>query len=125
MQEIGKAIKNLDRITEIIFPGDFTVLHIATIACHLNIVNELVKIAREDYMEIQDDNRDTAPSLAAWKGKVKIAKCLVQKNDKSLIIPNNEGYMPLVVACINCQKDMVSYLYSKTQFEFLLPENSN
>ncbi|GLT65496.1 hypothetical protein SLA2020_379260 [Shorea laevis] len=53
------ALKHLDHLTEIIFPGGFTVLHIATIAGHdLNIVKELVKIAREDYLGKQDDTGD-------------------------------------------------------------------
>ncbi|GKV34298.1 hypothetical protein SLEP1_g42676 [Rubroshorea leprosula] len=120
------ALKNLDRITEILFPGGFTVLHIATILGHLKIVNELVKITGEDYLEIQDDNGDTALSLAAFNGEVEIAECLIQKHDKLLTIQNKEGYIPLVVACINKQKDMTSYLYSKTGFQFfLLPGNSN
>ncbi|GLT26364.1 hypothetical protein SLA2020_080570 [Shorea laevis] len=119
------ALKNLDRIAEIIFPGGITALHIATTLGHFEIVKELVKIAREDYLEIQDDNGDTALSLAACNGKKEIAECLVQKNDKLLTILNKQGYAPLVVACVNRQKDMASYLYSITQIEFLLPENSN
>ncbi|GKV48755.1 hypothetical protein SLEP1_g55551 [Rubroshorea leprosula] len=58
-------------------------------------------------------------------GEMKIAKCLVQKNDKLLTIRNKEGYIPLVVACFNRRKPMSSYLCSITPFEFLLPENSN
>ncbi|GLT52793.1 hypothetical protein SLA2020_261210 [Shorea laevis] len=121
----SNALKSLDRITGIIFPGGFTALHIATIAGHLKIVNELVKMVRDDYLEIQDDNGDTALSLAACSGEMKIVECLVQKNDKLLTIRNKEGYIPLVVACFNKKKDMSSYLYSVTPFEFLLPENSN
>ncbi|GKV08285.1 hypothetical protein SLEP1_g19940 [Rubroshorea leprosula] len=120
------ALKHLDYITEIKFPGGFTVLHIATIAGHLNIVEELVKTVGVHYLENQDDSGDTALSLAArYNGKVKIAECLAQNNHKLLTIQNKEGYIPLVVACINRQKDMASYLYSVTEFEFLLPENSN
>ncbi|GKV14292.1 hypothetical protein SLEP1_g25188 [Rubroshorea leprosula] len=121
----SNALKSLDKITGMIFPSGFTALHIATIAGHLKIVNELVKIMGEDYLEIQDDNGDTALSLAACNGEMKIAECLVQKNDKLLTIRNKEGYIPLVVACFNRMKDMSSYLYSVTPFEFLLPENSN
>ncbi|GLT52794.1 hypothetical protein SLA2020_261130 [Shorea laevis] len=86
------ALKSLDKITKIIFPGGFTVLHITTIAGHLKIVNELVKIVREAYMEMQDDNGDTALSLAASNGEMKIAECLVQKNDKLLTIRNKDTY---------------------------------
>ncbi|GKV14276.1 hypothetical protein SLEP1_g25176 [Rubroshorea leprosula] len=119
------ALNSLDRIIEIIFPGGFTVLHIATIAGHLKVVNELVKIVGEEYLEIQDDNGDTALSHAACNGEMKIAECLVQKNDKLLTIRNNEGHIPLVAACFNKKKDMSSYLCSITPLEFLLPENSN
>ncbi|GKV34318.1 hypothetical protein SLEP1_g42695 [Rubroshorea leprosula] len=119
------ALKGLDEITEILFPGGFTVLHIATTCGQLKIVCELVKMARKEYLEIQDNNGDTALSLAACNEKIKIAECLVQKNVKLLTISNNEGHIPLVVACINHQNDMASYLYSKTESEFLRSNSSN
>ncbi|GKV49111.1 hypothetical protein SLEP1_g55878 [Rubroshorea leprosula] len=119
------ALKGLDEITEIILLGGSTVLHVATTYRRLEIVRELVKIAREEYLEIQDNNGDTALSLAACNKDIEIAKCLVQKNVKLLTISNKEGHIPLVVACINRQKEMASYLYSKTESDFLLSESNN
>lgn len=128
------ALRNLldkfpDVVDGVIFPGGLTVLHIASVAGHLRIVEELFRIVREDYLndylEIQDENGDTALSLAAYNGKKEVAERLVQQNDRLLTTWNHEGNIPLVVACQNNQAAMTSYLYSVTPYDFLLPETSN
>lgn len=102
----------------VIFHGGLTVVHVASTCDHVKIVEKLVTVVSEGYLEKTDENGDTVLSLAASNGNVKIAKCLVKKNNRLLNIRNNKGNIPLVVACINRRRHMTSYLYYKTRLDF-------
>ncbi|GKV48744.1 hypothetical protein SLEP1_g55543 [Rubroshorea leprosula] len=64
------ALKSLDKITEIIFCGGFTVLHIATISGRLEIVNELewLKAAVGNSFFNSGHKFLDGKFLKAWKG---------------------------------------------------------
>jgi hypothetical protein len=76
-------------------------------------------------LEIQDNQGNTALSIAALVGIRKMAECLVRKNKHLVTFVNAQKMIPLVGACIGNRKDMALYLYSVTPFEFLRQDNGN
>jgi ankyrin repeat protein len=106
-------------------PYDETVLHVAASSGNLKVVKELVKLMSVEELEIQDDQGDTALSIAAFGGIRKMAECLVSKNKNLVTFENARKKIPLVEACTSNCKDMALYLYSVTPFEFLRQDKGN
>ncbi|CAH1433446.1 unnamed protein product [Lactuca virosa] len=92
-----------------------TALHIASSAKNTHFVENLVKMMTKEDLELQNKNLNTALSLAAAAGTVDIAKLMVEKNKGLLTIPGSQGMMPLYMAALFGNSEMVKYLYSKSQ----------
>ncbi|XP_031286856.1 uncharacterized protein LOC116145543 [Pistacia vera] len=103
--------------------GD-TALHIAVLAGRVKVVEELVKRINAEDLGIKNKSGATALNFAATGGITKIADYLVKKNPGLLRIPNQHGYIPVVVASLYGHRDMVRYLYYETPMEELNPDNS-
>ncbi|XP_050133559.1 uncharacterized protein LOC126609711 isoform X9 [Malus sylvestris] len=98
-----------------------TALHIAVEAGHVDIVKELVSLMDEADLEIKSVGR-TALAIAATKGIIEMAQCMVTRNKKLLSIPDACNHLPIVDAYLLGQWHMARYLYSVTPLEDLMPE---
>ncbi|XP_059644115.1 protein ACCELERATED CELL DEATH 6-like isoform X2 [Cornus florida] len=104
--------------------GD-TILHIAALAGHVKLVEELVYRTPEEKLKLTNKSGETALSLAAAGGTTKVARALVRKNPTLLSKQNDYQLIPVVVAAQFGHVDMVNFLYYMTQEEDLDPENRN
>lgn len=104
--------------------GD-TALHIAVLAGHVDIVEELVGRMSALELAVKQRYGSTALNFAAIGGVTEIAELLVEKNRKLLEIPNDHEQIPLVVAALYGHRDLVQYLYLKTPIEELDPTSKN
>ncbi|MBA0828413.1 hypothetical protein Goarm_013090, partial [Gossypium armourianum] len=104
--------------------GD-TALHIAVLAGHVDIVEELVGRMSALELAVKQKYGSTALNFAAIGGVTEIAELLVEKNRKLLEIPNDHEQIPLVVAALYGHRDLVQYLYLKTPIEELDPTIKN
>lgn len=92
-----------------------TVLHIAVLGKSIWFVEYLVSLMAKEDLELQNGNGQTALCLAAIAGHIKIAKILVKKNRALLDIPDSQGMMPLYMAALFGNHEMVKYLYHSSQ----------
>ncbi|KAJ0807610.1 putative ankyrin repeat-containing domain-containing protein [Helianthus annuus] len=92
-----------------------TLLHIAASAESTNavvkFVTKLVQLMESEDLELQNQNYNTALSLAAAAGNVKTAMIMVEKNPGLPEIPGNNRAMPLYTAALFEKPLMVRYLY--------------
>ncbi|CAI9265089.1 unnamed protein product [Lactuca saligna] len=92
-----------------------TPLHIAAAAestrSSKEFVENLVKLMEKKDMELQNKSYNTAFSLAAMVGNVETTKIILEKNKAVLEIPGSQGMMPLYVAAVSGNYDMVTCLY--------------
>lgn len=98
-----------------------TVLHVATMAGHVKIIEALVETGKDALLKMQDQEGYTALALAAHlTGNADVAKCLVEKERgevrvELLAIANEDGEIPLLLAAAKGHKQMTRYLYAKTE----------
>ncbi|XP_059438832.1 uncharacterized protein LOC132171518 [Corylus avellana] len=92
---------------------------IAVTAKYTTLVGKLLDYMNPKELEFKNSNGDTALSIAALSGNVKLAKEMVTKNNKLPMIRNNKGILPLLTAAMHKHRDMVLYLYSVTDFDQL------
>ncbi|KAJ8769213.1 hypothetical protein K2173_000988 [Erythroxylum novogranatense] len=111
-----------DALTASLSTDGDTALHVAVLAGHVEIVEDLVNMLEAEDLTITNINSATALNYAAIGGIVRIAEVLVKKNKDLLCIPNQNGLIPVVVASLYGQKDMVRYLYAESPKEELSPE---
>ena len=104
--------------------GD-TALHIAVLAGHVDIVEELVGRMSAQEIAVKQKLGSTALNFAAIGGIAEIAELLVKKNRDLLKIPNDHDQIPLVVAALYGHRDLVQYLYLETPIEELHPTSKN
>ncbi|KAK1587544.1 hypothetical protein Q3G72_014045 [Acer saccharum] len=116
--------RNPSALTASLSTDEDTALHIAVLAGHVMIVEELVKRIQREDLDKKNKNNATALNFAATGGVVKIAEYLVKKNSDLVKIRNKHDYIPVVVASLYGHRDMVRYLYSVTPPEELSPERS-
>ncbi|KAE7996375.1 hypothetical protein FH972_001106 [Carpinus fangiana] len=95
------------------------VLQIAVAAKQTAFVQELLNCMSAKELEFENANGDTALAITALSGNVKIAKKMVEKNDKLPMIRNKQKYLPLLIAARHRHRDMVLNLYRVTNFEEL------
>ncbi|KAL7616701.1 hypothetical protein Lser_V15G01873 [Lactuca serriola] len=95
-----------------------TPLHVAASAQSntdsIEFVRYLVGKMSEADLQLQNRNGNTALSLAAISGNVEIAKIMVTKNRGLPTIPNCEQMMPLYIAVLFGNIEMVDYLYQES-----------
>ncbi|GKV35989.1 hypothetical protein SLEP1_g44176 [Rubroshorea leprosula] len=97
-------------------------LHVAAALGNVEGVEKLVQIMSDEEISAKDKSDYTALAYAAYFGKTDIAKCLTKKNKNLLKMPNKEGMIPVVQACVQRRKETTRYLFSET-LEFLAPGN--
>ncbi|XP_050281355.1 uncharacterized protein LOC126722236 isoform X2 [Quercus robur] len=102
---------------------DQTALHVAVEAVHVYVVEELVKQMSKEDLEIKDDEGFTALALAAYKGKYRMAECMLELNENLISIATNVGSIPVNLALSNGHLKLARYLYFLTPLEILKPEN--
>ncbi|CAJ2647115.1 unnamed protein product [Trifolium pratense] len=108
-----------------------TILHVAVIAGHKEIVKNLLKLKRKDELVKMQDNRGyTALALVAeLSGNTDIAKCMVEMKGGKLIgqdllsMKNNDGEIPILLAAAKGHKEMTSYLFTKTELKDMTHDN--
>jgi ankyrin repeat protein len=99
-----------------------TALHIAVIARHFHIVEELVERMWEEALAIKDDKGNTALFEALFIGNCGMAKCMLDKNKKLVSIGNASNILPVVMAIQFGYIEFARYLYSLTPLKDLDPE---
>ncbi|XP_028770086.1 uncharacterized protein LOC114727551 [Neltuma alba] len=104
-----------------------TPLHVAAKFGHLGIVEELVRLVPEEYLEIRDAYWGNTPlaMAASLNELIPVAACLISKNKKALEIPSNKyaWEIPVNSAFYSGRKKMGRYLYSVTPWEVFRPDN--
>uniref|UniRef100_A0A2N9FK05 PGG domain-containing protein n=1 Tax=Fagus sylvatica TaxID=28930 RepID=A0A2N9FK05_FAGSY len=120
----AKAVINKDRgvVRVGITRKRETALHIAAAAKRTAFVKELVKYMNEEDLTLRNKDGNTAICFAAASGIVEIAMVMVEKNNNLPMIRGNKGMTPLYMAAMFGHRNMVSYLYSVTNFESLARE---
>ncbi|GKV07290.1 hypothetical protein SLEP1_g19085 [Rubroshorea leprosula] len=123
--ELSKVKKffreNSNAISAEISEHGYTALHLAVYNGQEEIVKYLIEsnLSLEE-LEIKDRFGSTALSIAARYGiGESIAQKLVRKNQNLLTIPDNEGKIPVHLACNTIQEKMIGYLYRETPLESL------
>ncbi|XVF58739.1 hypothetical protein PTKIN_Ptkin07bG0090800 [Pterospermum kingtungense] len=104
--------------------GD-TALHIAVLAGHVDIVEELVGRMSAQEVAVKQKYGSTALNFAAIGGVTEIAELLVKKNRELLKITNDHDQIPLVVATLYGHRELVQYLYFETPIEELAPTKNH
>ncbi|XP_028770075.1 uncharacterized protein LOC114727540 [Neltuma alba] len=102
-----------------------TPLHVAAKFGHLGIVEELVRLVPEEYLEIRDAYYNNTPLAIAVSHSelIPVAACLIGKNKKALEIPaEDDSEIPVTSAFYSGHKEMGRYLYSVTPWEAFKPE---
>ncbi|XLS72734.1 hypothetical protein HN51_029599 [Arachis hypogaea] len=94
--------------------GD-TALHIAVSMEHIGFVEKLVERMSMQDLEIMDADGNTAFSMAAISGNVKLATILLGKNSGLLWLRGHKGMLPIQLAFSAGQPHMVNFLFEKTQ----------
>ena len=110
------------------FSSDRTVLHVAVIAGHEEMVRNLVNRGRDRLLKMQDDRGYTALALAAdLTGNANIAKCMVDTDGEQdlLTMRTQKGEIPVLLAAASGHKEMTRYLHSKTPLDELVYNNGH
>lgn len=96
-----------------------TALHIAASAKSSRLMEMFVKILvnqmTNEQLELQNKKYNTALCLAATTaGNLNIAVTMVERNKALLDIPGQEGAMPLYMASLSGESEMVNFFYDKS-----------
>ncbi|XP_070673560.1 uncharacterized protein [Malus domestica] len=89
-----------------------------------DIVEELVQLMTEEQLETENDDGETALTIAVAKN-LKIVKCLVAKNKKLLGIADGRGSTPIDIAAEHDQCDIVEELVQLMTEEQLETKNDD
>ncbi|XP_027362856.1 uncharacterized protein LOC113870466 [Abrus precatorius] len=105
-----------------------TALHVAVIAGHERIVNNLVNRGKKKLAEMRDRDGYTALALAAkLTGNTEIAKIMVEMKggggEKLLTMETRKGEIPVLLAASKCHGEMTHYLFQKTPLEAFRGDN--
>ncbi|XP_019228599.1 PREDICTED: ankyrin repeat-containing protein ITN1-like isoform X4 [Nicotiana attenuata] len=100
-----------------------TALHIAAGANKVQFVEELVKLMSPLELALQNKYDNTALCFAAASGLTRIAKVMVMKNQFLPIVRGSKGVTPLHMAALLGHGEMVWYLYSVTDHQYLCKDD--
>ncbi|XP_009610228.1 ankyrin repeat-containing protein NPR4-like isoform X1 [Nicotiana tomentosiformis] len=100
-----------------------TALHIAAGANKVQFVEELVKLMSPLELALQNKYDNTALCFAAASGLTRIAKVMVMKNQFLPIVRGSKGVTPLHMAALLGHREMVWYLYSVTDHQYLCKDD--
>lgn len=98
--------------------GD-TALHIAVAKKHISFVENLVQLISSSDLTVKNEKGNTALAIASASGAVKMAEVMVDKNPTLPNLRDSQNSIPLLVAITYKHGDMISFLFSKTNFEAL------
>ncbi|XP_044495787.1 uncharacterized protein LOC123218399 [Mangifera indica] len=98
--------------------GD-TALHIAAAAGRPYFVEKLVRKMKKEDLAIKNNAGNTAFFLAAASENVAIVKAMIAENEDLIKIKGDNDMLPLVMAAITGNKEMIEYLYEATAEELL------
>ncbi|CAB4304889.1 unnamed protein product [Prunus armeniaca] len=116
--------RNPEAIRERYLVPRMTALHLAVALEHVNVVKALVELMTGEDLEIQDADGLTAMAYATMKGITQLAKCVIEKNKKLLILPSPpDNKIPLLLAYSIGHWELARYLYSVTPLNALLQDN--
>ncbi|XP_044496051.1 uncharacterized protein LOC123218612 isoform X1 [Mangifera indica] len=102
--------------------GD-TALHIAAEARRTTFVEKLVEKMQKDDLSVKNNAGNTAFFLAASSNKVAIVKAMMKKNEELIKKKGEKDMLPLVMAAMMGNKEMIEYLYEATGEELLDDSN--
>ncbi|CAA3019052.1 ankyrin repeat-containing ITN1-like isoform X1 [Olea europaea subsp. europaea] len=100
-----------------------SVLHIAAGAKQIIFVQELVKMMNSLDLALKNKYENTALCFAVASGITKIAELMVAKNSDLPMIRGINGVTALHIAALMGYRDMVWYIYSVTDNQFLSKED--
>ncbi|KAK6797046.1 hypothetical protein RDI58_004747 [Solanum bulbocastanum] len=100
-----------------------TALHIAAGANKVQFVEELIKLMSPLELALQNKYENTALCFAAASGLTRIAKVMVMKNRFLPMVRGSKGVTPLHMAALLGHREMVWYLYSVTDHQYLSKED--
>ncbi|CAJ2647124.1 unnamed protein product [Trifolium pratense] len=109
-----------------------TILHVAVIVGHEEIVKKLVMEGKDRLVKMKDKRGYTALALVAeLTGNINIAKCMVENKEGQIIgqdllsMKNSAGEIPVLLAAAKGHKEMTTYLYARTPLEEMADNNSD
>ncbi|KAK7309658.1 hypothetical protein RJT34_06566 [Clitoria ternatea] len=104
-----------------------TVLHVAVIAGHVEMVEMLARLGKDKLVKMKDNDDYTALALAAdLTGNTEVAKCMVRRGGPELLtMQNKDGEIPVLLSAAKGHKEMTTYLYSQTPFHILDGQDSH
>ncbi|VFQ74116.1 unnamed protein product [Cuscuta campestris] len=124
-----KAKQILDQhpsaLTARLTPTNATPLHVAALFGHSEMVDELLKLASPETLELADDHGSTPLAAAASTGAVRVAERMLRKNRNAIGIPDKRGHLPVASAIGAGQRRMGRFLYKETPLEVLKPQNGH
>jgi hypothetical protein len=88
---------------------------------YTTFVERLLERMTLEELAFKNRNGDTALTIAAHSGNVKIAMEIVKRNDILPMTRNEKEILPLLTAATHKHRDMMLYLYSVTNFNRLTP----
>ncbi|KAB1202524.1 Ankycorbin [Morella rubra] len=112
--------RNLVR-TALTGEGD-TVLHIAVTGKCSDFIRKLVDFMEPDEMLTVNKNSDTGLHMAAVSGMLQVARLIVVKNKKLLLLRGKDDLMPLAMAIQGGHRSLVKYLHQETELDNLADE---
>lgn len=101
-----------------------TALHIAADGGNMQLVEELVPLMSESDLAIQQSDGMTALCIVAVVGNTRMAKCMIEKNIRLATIPDERGYIPILIAFLHDHRQLGRYLFSVTPHQELLAGGS-
>ncbi|XP_028795763.1 uncharacterized protein LOC114751275 [Neltuma alba] len=112
--------QNPNALTSVISYKGRTALHVAAMFGNVTIAEELLKLLPPEFVLTPDSDGRTALLMVTYfSGNTQVAKSLVNKNSRTLVIPDIVGDLPVIVAFGKGYQEMVRYLYSVTPLECL------
>ncbi|KAJ0081884.1 hypothetical protein Patl1_12177 [Pistacia atlantica] len=100
-----------------------TALHVAVGKEANHIVKFLLCLMSKDDVGLQNNEGNTALSIAAIVGNFQAAKMIMGRHPDLVAVANNSGRMPIIEAARHGQKKMIRYLQQFTRDIFHFDEN--
>ncbi|XP_031261012.1 uncharacterized protein LOC116119213 [Pistacia vera] len=100
-----------------------TALHIAAGKEANHIVKFLLCFMSKDDVGLQNNEGNTALSIAAIVGNFQAAQMIMGRHPDLVAVANNSGRMPIIEAALHGQKKMIRYLQQFTRDIFHFDEN--
>ncbi|KAK7303883.1 hypothetical protein RJT34_14801 [Clitoria ternatea] len=106
--------KNAKLKSAAIATGWATVLHVAAGTNHYHFVEELLKLLKDDEIELLDEKGNTAFCFVAAAGNMRIAELLLKRDPRLPTIKGGHGMTPLQFAALQGRCQMAWRLYKPT-----------